>query len=167
MSDFPFNIPEDLLSFVLQQKKEFSSLSETIKQLNKLDEPFLLSFKSFVEHRIDDQLHRISDYLNKNPFDHQLTPKEIDTILHYLLKDFCLAAQLSSLTNPSEKSPKRLILNWLKNNLLTAYQGKDSLEKTLSPLFRLYVTADPFEKEGIYKEISKQLLVKASENGSF
>lgn len=150
-------IPGDLEQFVLIQKKELQKIKEAFTNYCPEDELCNKAFQSFINHRIDDQITLVAEYFERNSKSHHLTPREIDTVLHYILKDLHHVASMSSQINLDEIHPKKMIMNWLKQTLLTTYRPKISKVKVLSELFRQYVVADYLEKDLVYERIKFQL----------
>jgi hypothetical protein len=154
-------LPQELEDFINRQKKELYSIREAFSNYGTHDELCSKAFQSFVDHRIDDHLRAINEYFHKTSKEHHLTPAEIDAILHYVMKDLHLVASISSSRDLTEDiNPKKLILNWLKQNLLTAYRTKEPKVKILGELFRQYVVADNFEKEPVYERIKYYLNIE-------
>ena len=159
MNEINSNLPQDLEQYLYNQKKDLLSLKEAFTINNNLDQICSKAFQSFVEHRIDDILKSISDHFHNTADRHHLTPNEIDFILHNILKDLHQVASLDfAEIDTEEAKPKRIILNWLKQNLLTAYKVKQPKSKILGELLRMYVVSDHLEKESIYDRIKLYLI---------
>ncbi len=160
MNEINSNLPHDLEQYIISQKKDLLSLKEAFSINNNLDQICSKAFQSFVEHRIDDILKSVADHFQHTADRHHLTPNEIDFILHNILKDLHQVASLdfSGVDADGVKS-KRLIINWLKQNLLTAYKVKQPKSKILGELLRMYVVSDHLEKESIYDRIKHHLII--------
>lgn len=158
MSGYQLNLPSQIEDFVQKQKKELYCLREAFLTYGNHDELCSKAFDSFINHRIDDQIQSIGEYFHLNAQNHHLTPGEIDTIMHYLLKELHLIASVKPDIDLIENiRPKYLILNWLKQNLLTAYKPKEPKVKILGELFRQYVVSQTYEKDIVYERIKNYL----------
>ena len=159
MNEINSNLPQDLEKYLLLQKKDLLTLKEAFTLNNNLDQICSKAFQSFVEHRIDDILKSVSDHFYHTADKHHLTPGEIDFILHNILKDLHQVASLDFANiELADAKPKRIIINWLKQNLLTAYKVKQPKSKILGELLRMYVVSDHLEKESIYDRIKHYLI---------
>lgn len=152
-------LPKQIQDLVEKQKQELLEIKGAYQKYCQDDDSFSEVFDLFIQHRIDDHLHFINNFFNKHAKFHHFTPKEIDIILHNLLKEFIRISCLwKEVNEPKVEKSNYLIINWLKQNLLTGIKTKEPKHKDLSELCHFYINSNEFEKELIFDKIRNILL---------
>jgi len=156
-------LPQEIIEYVENQKKEITLLTDQFNQHTLIDPLCKESFILFLKHRIDQNLLEIGDYFDKHAKEHHFTPREIDGILHLIMSELLLIAKPVLENTPQEmNSAKTLLISWLKKAFISALKLKNNKTSNLGVMLHYYMTASRFEKEVVYQQIRAQLLQNKS-----
>ena len=154
-------LPHEIIAYVENQKQEIALLKEQFVRHTAKDPHCKEAFILFLKHRIDQNLIEITDYFDKHAKEHHFTPRDIDHIIHQILSELLLLARpILENTIEEVKSPKTLLINWLKKAFTSALKLKNQESVELGALFHYYLTASRFEKEVVYQQIRSKLIGK-------